>query len=475
MESQYHVRTVVDDVRGKPARPVLVLVSLVLVVASFQLNATMLSPAVTDMAAKLDTNVGVIGWSSTIFLAVAAALAIFLPPFSDLVGRKKILVISVSVMLIGTVIVLVSSSPAALIFGRALQGFVGATFALSNLTLHAMLDPKKYGLYIGIVAAMNAGVGGVDTLIGGVIVDTWGYKGIVWVILLVAILALFLVLVAVPDTRVEGTGGMDWLGALTLTGSLWCANMALTLGFSTIGWSSFWTILFVASAIVCSVGFYLQEKRAEVPLVSIQELKSRTTWGQLGTTFFALASAFSTLLYIVPAFSQDESGFAMSGTKSAFLYLMPFSLLGWALSPLVGKLAPTVGYRKVLRLGLLGSALLICCIWLFGLTNEWLLFALSFLMGATYVAGTNTPLNTTGVLYASEERPGVLPGLTSAAFNLGAGVGTGVMASIVSKSLSSGDVLSGYRAALVVGLVCAVAALLCSYLMPAKVGNDIRV
>ena len=165
----------------------------------------------------------------------------------------------------------------------------------------------------------------------------------------------------------------------------------------------------------------------------------------------------------------------MSGTKSAFLYLMPFSLLGWALSPLVGKLAPTVGYRKVLRLGLLGSALLICCIWLFGLTNEWLLFALSFLMGATYVAGTNTPLNTTGVLYASEERPGVLPGLTSAAFNLGAGVGTGVMASIVSKSLSSGDVLSGYRAALVVGLVCAVAALLCSYLMPAKVGNDIRV
>ena len=355
MESQHHVRTVVDDVRGKPARPVLVLVSLVLVVASFQLNATMLSPAVTDMAVKLDTNVGVIGWSSTIFLAVAAALAIFLPPFSDLVGRKKILIISVSVMLIGTVIVLVSSSPAALIFGRALQGFVGATFALSNLTLHAMLEPKKYGLYIGIVAAMNAGVGGVDTLIGGVIVDTWGYKGIVWVILLVAILALFLVLVAVPDTRVEGTGGMDWLGALTLTGSLWCANMALTLGFSTIGWSSFWTILFVAAAIVFSVGFYLQEKRAEVPLVSIQELKSRTTWGQLGTTFFALASAFSTLLYIVPAFSQDESGFAMSGTKSAFLYLMPFSLLGWALSPLVGKVAPTVGYRKVLRLGLLLS------------------------------------------------------------------------------------------------------------------------
>lgn len=164
MESQHHVRTVVDDVRGKPARPVLVLVSLVLVVASFQLNATMLSPAVTDMAVKLDTNVGVIGWSSTIFLAVAAALAIFLPPFSDLVGRKKILIISVSVMLIGTVIVLVSSSPAALIFGRALQGFVGATFALSNLTLHAMLEPKKYGLYIGIVAAMNAGVGGVDTL-----------------------------------------------------------------------------------------------------------------------------------------------------------------------------------------------------------------------------------------------------------------------------------------------------------------------
>ena len=70
METQNLVRTVVDDVRGKPARPVLVLVSLILVVASFQLNATMLSPAVSDMAAELDTNVGVIGWSSTVFLSL---------------------------------------------------------------------------------------------------------------------------------------------------------------------------------------------------------------------------------------------------------------------------------------------------------------------------------------------------------------------------------------------------------------------
>lgn len=475
METTTHVRTVVDDVRGKSASPVLVLISLILVVASFQLNATMLSPAVTDMAVELGTNVGVVGWSSTIFLSVAAALAIFLPPFSDLVGRKKILILSVAVMLAGTVIVLLATSPFALIVGRALQGFVGATFALSNLTLHAMLDPKKYGLYVGIIAAMNAGVGGVDTLIGGVIVDLWGYKGIVWVIFAVALLALALVILSVPDTRVEGAGAMDWVGAFTLTGSLWCANMTLTLGFSATGWTSLWTILFIVFAVIFSVAFFFQEKKAEVPLVSLQEMKSRTTWGQLGTTFFALASAFSTLLYIVPAFSQDEAGFAMSGTKSALLYLMPFSLLGWALSPLVGKVAPIVGYRKVLRLGLLGSVVLIAGMWFGGFAHEWSLFALSFLMGATYVAGTNTPLNTTGVLYASAERPGVLPGLTSAAFNLGAGVGTGVMASIVSKSINAGDVSGGYRTALLVGLVCAVAALFCSYLMPPKVSEDIVV
>lgn len=120
--------TTSTEVRVVPARdkdisPVLVLISFMLVTSSFQLNATMLSPAIGDMATRLNTNPGVIGWSSTVFLSVAAALAVFFPPLADKIGRKKVTSISVAVMVVGTLIVLFTNSPSLLIVGRALQGF----------------------------------------------------------------------------------------------------------------------------------------------------------------------------------------------------------------------------------------------------------------------------------------------------------------------------------------------------------------
>ena len=220
---------------------------------------------------------------------------------------------------------------------------------------------------------------------------------------------------------------------------------------------------------VLAVAFVLVERNVSDPLVPLPELVKRQTWGVTGTAFFTLASAFSVLMYLIPAVSQDvENGLGMGGTESALLYLTPFSLLGWLLAPFVGKYAPRLGYRAILRAGLLGSIVLITGVVVFGFENRWVLFTLAFLMGATYTAMSNTTLNAMGVLYASPTRPGVLPGLTSAAFNLGAGVGTGVMASFVARNAVAGDITAGYSQAAIVGLVCAVIAFAISLALPAQ-------
>ena len=469
LPSEYIEGTTVRAAGNRAINPKLVLTALMLVIASFQLNATMLAPAIGDMASALNTNAGVIGWSSTVFLAVAAALAIFFPPLADKIGRRVTLLISVSFMVVGTGLVLVTSSVAMLMVGRFLQGFCGATFALGNLTLRAILHPKKYGFYIGLVAAINSGVAGIDTLLGGVIVDHAGYKGIFWTILALEVLALICVVAWVPETRVPAASRMDWGGAMTLTGSLWSANMALTFGFGSLGWGNTWTIAAIIAAVVLAVAFVLVERGVSDPLVPLNELVKRQTWGVTGTAFFTLASAFSVLMYLIPAVSQDaQNGLGMGGTESALLYLTPFSLLGWLLAPFVGKYAPRLGYRAILRAGLLGSIVLITGVVVFGFENRWVLFTLAFLMGATYTAMSNTTLNAMGVLYASPTRPGVLPGLTSAAFNLGAGVGTGVMASFVARNAVAGDITAGYSQAAIVGLVCAVIAFAISLALPAQ-------
>lgn len=449
-------------------RPRLVLTALMLVIASFQLQATMLSPALGDMATRLHTNGGVIGWSSTVFLAVSAALAIFFPPLADKIGRRRVLLISVALMVAGTLIVLVTSSVLWLMIGRALQGFCGATFALGNLTLRAILDPRKYGFYIALVGAINSGVAGFDTLLGGVLVDAAGYKSIFVVILALEVLALIAVLLWVPETRVAAAERMDWPGAITLTLSLWALNMALTFGFGTQGWGNPWTLAAIIVGLLAAVCFVLVEKTSSNPLVPLAELVQRSTLGQLGSTFFALASAFSVLVFLLPMLSQDPiNGFGMSGTLSALMYLTPFSLLGWALAPAIGKVAPTIGYRLVLRIGLAGSSLLIGAM-LLGLHSRWLLFALALGMGATWAAASSTCLNALGVLYASPARPGVLPGLNSAAFNMGAGVGIGIMASVLASASAHQDPTGGYHKALLLGLVMSLLALGCSLILPGR-------
>lgn len=466
----------ITPVGGKTINPRLVLVALMFVIASFQLCATMLSPAIGDMAESFNTNAGVIGWSTTIFLAVAAALAIFFPPFADKIGRRNTLLISVGLMLLGTVIVLVTSSLVGLFIGRALQGFCGATFALGNLTLRAILDPKKFGFYVGLVAAINSGVAGIDTLLGGLLADAWGYKSIFVVILALEILALITVIRWVPETKVKSAQNMDWAGAVFLTGALWAFNMVLTFGFGTLGWSSPWTIGFAIVGVVCSVVFTMVEKRASHALIPLSELGQRETWAQVGTTFFTLASSFAVLMFLIPAFAQDSNaGFGLGSTVTALMYLMPFSLLGWMLAPVVGKVAPNVGYRLVLRAGLVGSLVVIVCILLFGFSNKWILCGLSFLMGATYTAMSNTTLNALGVLYASSRHPGVLPGLTSAAFNLGSGVGIGVMGSVIAAAAVSGDISSGYRQSLIIAIVLSGVALALSLFMPGRTSEHERI
>lgn len=171
--------------KGRPVSIPGMLAGLILIVASFQLNATMLSPAIGDMAKRLNTNPGVIGWSSTVFLAVSAALAIFLPPWADKFGRKRALHLSVTLMIVGTIIALLAPNATWLIVGRALQGFCGATFALANLTLRSVLHPRQFGVYMALVAACNSGVGGFDTLLGGIVADVLGFRGIMAIILLV--------------------------------------------------------------------------------------------------------------------------------------------------------------------------------------------------------------------------------------------------------------------------------------------------
>lgn len=70
---------------------VALMVALLVAIFAFQLNASMLSPALATMQIELNSTATEIGNTQTVFFTAAALFSLFLPRLADIAGRKKVL------------------------------------------------------------------------------------------------------------------------------------------------------------------------------------------------------------------------------------------------------------------------------------------------------------------------------------------------------------------------------------------------
>ena len=109
---------------------------------AFQLNASMLSPVLTTMAHELGTDEAAVGLTQTAFFTGGAMCGLFLPRLSDIVGRRKILLIMLSVMALGGVIAALAPNIGVLMFARALQGIAGPTIPMTLIILRSQVKTR---------------------------------------------------------------------------------------------------------------------------------------------------------------------------------------------------------------------------------------------------------------------------------------------------------------------------------------------
>ena len=185
--------------------------ALVLSVISFQLNATMFGPAIRDIDTELGPD-AFAAMANYFYLSGAIANVVFIR-WSDYAGRKRVLLGIMIVLCIGTVLCVVSTSLPVVVLGRFLQGGCNVTFGLAFLILRERMSGPAFGVCCGVIASINGGVGGVDALIGGFMVDRYGYRSIFVLILVVGLAAIGLAAKAVPaDDPDHVAPGPDGLG-----------------------------------------------------------------------------------------------------------------------------------------------------------------------------------------------------------------------------------------------------------------------
>src|ERR1051325_4442815 len=205
-----------------PARPAVVLLATSLGVLIAQVDTSVVSLAVKRIGADLGSTVSGMQWIIDAYNLVYAALLLTGGALGDLYGRKRIFMYGVWLFAAGSVICASAPSPAVLLAGRAITGLGAALelpMSLVLLTL-AYPDAKRRQHALGIWASCNGLAFIVGPTLGGLLVDTVGWRSIFYLILPLCAIALFLAHACMEESSSPSGRHLDVRGQIAAATAL---------------------------------------------------------------------------------------------------------------------------------------------------------------------------------------------------------------------------------------------------------------
>lgn len=448
---------------------VALMVALLVAIFAFQLNASMLSPALATMTRELKTTDSQIALTQTVFFTAAALFSLFLPRLADLVGRKKVLTGILISTILGCAVSAIAPNVTVLMIGRILQGASGPVVPMCLIMLRVRVsEEKRYAKLMAILTSVNGGIAGVDALLGGWLAGNFGFRSVFWTMAAIGIIAVLLVAFYAEESHAQDTPKMDWVGVVTLG----IAFLAAYLAINEIGKLAGANLSLVAGLVVLAVVFFVVfwnvEGKNSAPLVSTKYMSQRRTWGLLSCTLLTMTGVFAIMNGVVPQLAQDaKAGAGMGADIVSFATLTPYAIIGFVFGPVAGMLAAKLGYRLVLRAGILVSVLgVVFGIYVAASPSVWALVVLSLWLGISYAGVANIMLNGLGIVLSPKDNPGYLPGMNAGAFNLGAGLSFAILYAVMTNFVQSAGASAGYIASMVAGIVLLALAFACSFLIP---------
>jgi EmrB/QacA subfamily drug resistance transporter len=432
-------------------------------------SQSLVAPALREIQGDLGVSTTAVTWVLTAFLLSASVATPILGRLGDMFGKKRVLVIALMAVAVGTFVSAIASSLGLLVAGRVIQGLGGGIFPLSMSIIRDEFPRERVAGGIALISAILGVGGGLGIVLAGPIVDHLNYHWLFWFPFIVVTIAAIGVFLAVPESPIRTRGRVDWAGAVLLAGWLVALLLPISEG-RTWGWTSPRVVgLFAAAAVLAAV-WVVVEIRTREPLVDMRMMRLRGVWTTNATGVLLGAGMFGSFILIPQLVELPKStgyGFGGSVTQGG-LYLLPTTVMMVVFSVIAGRLVNSVGPRLPL---ILGTSVSVASFFVLAIAHSepWEILLGTTLLGIGIGFAFSAMANQI-VESVRSEQTGVATGMNTIMRTIGGSLGATVSAVILTSSLAADGLPKerGFTLAFAASAIALVGAVLAALAVPSR-------
>lgn len=287
------------------------------------LMQAILIPLIPDLPALLGVTPEDASWIITATLLAGVVATPSLSRLADMHGKRRMMLVTLSALLLGSLIGALTTSLALLIVARALQGFALALLPITVSIMRDELPPERLRSGVAMVGA-TMGVGAAIGLpLAGIIYSHFGWHAIFWTSAVTALVMIAAVTLVIPESRERSGGSFDILGAVLLGAGLASLLLAITKG-GHWGWSSALTLASLGLAALVLVLWVPWELRSSDPVVDVRTTRQRAVMLTNISGFFLGFALMANLLSTTQLLQLPSStgyGFDQTVLQASFAML----------------------------------------------------------------------------------------------------------------------------------------------------------
>lgn len=319
------------------------------------LDISIVGPAIPAIESSIRVDRHLMSWIFSIYVLANLVGISLMAKLSDLYGRRKIYIISITIFAAGSLIVALSHNFNLLLTGRVVQGFgASGIFPVASAVVGDIFPPEKRGRALGMIGAVFGLAFILGPIIAGVVLKFLVWNDLFFINLPIAAVLIFFSNKLLPSVPVSKVSVIDWKGILVL--GLFLSTFAY--GINRINANSFIDSILSVNVlpfllISCSslVLLIMLEKNTLTPVINpglflIRQIRL-TGLIAVGTGIFQASFVF------LPSMAIASFGVTTSVASFMLLPVVIATALG---SPVSGRLLDRFGSRALISAGLILAA-----------------------------------------------------------------------------------------------------------------------